>query len=51
MTNQSSALREPEREREQDHLRPPTSSPQHLMPGNFFNQFKIINQLNDAMWH
>ncbi|XP_055304688.1 broad-complex core protein isoforms 1/2/3/4/5-like isoform X2 [Sitodiplosis mosellana] len=30
MTNQSSALREPERE--QDHLRPPTSSPQHLMP-------------------
>lgn len=39
MTNQSSALREPEREREQDHLRPPTSSPQHLMPGNFLFPF------------
>lgn len=43
MTNQSSALREPEREREQDHLRPPTSSPQHLMPGIIILFFRLLN--------
>lgn len=39
MTNQSSELREPERE--QDHLRPPPSSPQNVMPGRYSNLSKI----------
>lgn len=48
MTNQSSALREPERE--QDHLRPPPSSPQNVMPGIFkFGQIYRKKRLDIAI--